>query len=111
VPRIIKKIIVVDKYRLEEILSRENDEQDGDGYEYFEDDISSGESSDRYDGSDRQRLTWRGHHDRGKNSQLISEVARLLEASEETSTDDKRYVPEANAEFEEVRLSTVDKRA
>jgi hypothetical protein len=41
----------------------------------------------------------------------MGEVGKLLDAREEMNTHDKRRVPEVNAEFEEVCLSTDDERA
>jgi hypothetical protein len=57
VPRIAKKSIVFRKRRLDEILSKRTEEEDSDGGEAFEDDISSGKSSECSVGDDRQRLT------------------------------------------------------
>jgi hypothetical protein len=40
----------------------------------------------------------------------MSEIVRRLDTAEEMNSDDERYVPELNAEFEEVNLSRVDER-
>jgi hypothetical protein len=109
-PRITKEPTVNGKRPLDEILSKWAEEEDSDGDADFEDDISSGESSDSYDGDDRQRFASSDDDDQEENARLIGEAAKLLDAIEDTNTDDECCVPEVNAEFEEVSLSTVDER-
>jgi hypothetical protein len=52
-----KKSAVIDKHQPYEILCKPTEEKGSDGDADSEGDINSGESSDSYDGDDRQRLT------------------------------------------------------